>query len=478
MDSVLGWQYFNKDPAFTELKLRECRELVRRDRNHPCVILWEVSLNESDMPKSFIAQANAAAHEEYPSDQCYTAGWKNGYDVFIQARQSGGCRQITNQACLVSEYGDWEYYAQNAGFEQDKWNNLQPAERSSRQLRGDGEIRLLQQAFNFQEAHNDNLQTTAFADGVWAMFDYNRGYAPDLESSGVMDIFRLPKFSYWFFRSQRDAGEMVAGQKSGPMVFIANYWTPQSPLEVRIFSNCEEVALYLNNRLMERRRPDSSRVSARLKHPPFTFKLDRFEPGALRAVGYLGGHEAAQDERCSSGEINKLMLRFDLGGRPFAANRKDVIFCSAELLDSAGTVIPTAEVPVFFGISGQAQLIGHNPILSEAGTATILLESDTGSPKPTVFAVCLWNERDQTRILSAAASPDGNEVPDYRICYTMDGSEPSPASPVYSKPIPGVKHLRLALLVNSEVVASADSHNTAPSTKGNLIKQFQHASAN
>jgi len=50
-----------------------------------------------------------------------------------------------------------------------------------------------------------------------------------LESPGVMDIFRLPKFSYWFFRSQRDAGELIAGCSLGPVIYIANYWTADSP---------------------------------------------------------------------------------------------------------------------------------------------------------------------------------------------------------------------------------------------------------
>src|SRR4029077_5670203 len=105
------------------------------------------------------------------------------------------------------------------------------------------------------------------------------------------------KFSYWFFRSQRDAGEPVAGRPAGPVLFIANYWTPDSPREVRVFSNCDEVALYLNGKLIERRRPDSSRVSTNLKHAPFTFAIDRFEPGTLQAVGYRGGREAARFER-------------------------------------------------------------------------------------------------------------------------------------------------------------------------------------
>ncbi len=464
VDSIFGWQYFGKDPAFTDLKLQECRELVRRDRNHPCVILWEVSLNESDMPKSFIERANAIAHEEYPGDQCFTAGWKHGYDVFMQARQHGGCVGITNQPCLVSEYGDWEYYAQNAGLDQAKWKDLQPVERSSRQLRGDGEVRLLQQALNFQEAHNDDLKTTAFADGIWVMFDYNRGYAPDLESSGVMDIFRLPKFSYWFFRSQREPDELVAGKKIGPVIFIANDWTTNSPLDVRVFSNCEEVALYLYGRLLEKRRLDDSRVTTNLKHAPFTFHPAQFEPGTLRAVGYIGGHKAATYERQTPGQPDALVLHFDAGDKPFAANGKDMIFCRANVNDQNSTLVSTANEPVFFGVTGQAQLIGDNPISSEAGIATILLGSDVVNPKYTVYAMALIQDGDEIRILSAAASPDGKKVSDYKICYTTDGSEPVGTSLEYSRPVKGATQLRAAIFVHGQIAAHASYPATAPST--------------
>ena len=461
MDSILGWQYFGKDPAFTDLKLQECRDLIRRDRNHPSVILWEVSLNESDMPASFIQRAQAIAHEEYPGDQCFTAGWKRGYDVFIQARQHGGCIGITNQPCLISEYGDWEYYAQNAGLEQGKWKDLQPAERSSRQLRGDGEVRQLQQALNFQEAHNDDLKTTAFADGIWVMFDYNRGYAPDLESSGVMDIFRLPKFSYWFFRSQRDADEMIAGEKIGPMVFIANDWTAASPLEVRVFSNCEEVGLYLNGQLIEKRRPDTSRLTTHLKHAPFTFKLDRFQPGTLRAVGYVGGRKAAASERQTPGEISQLALQWDLGGQPFAKSGKDTVFVHAHLQDAAGVDVTTASAPVFFGVTGQTRLLGDNPIRSEAGIATILVESEQAASAGTVYALCLFKEKEEVRIVSAAAAVDGHRVSDYEIHFTTDGSKPSGESPLYVKPLKNASQLRAAILVNGQVVAVADSRASA-----------------
>jgi len=465
MNCLMGWQYFGKDPAFAELKYQETRQLIRRDRNHPCVILWEASLNESGMPKPFIERTHAIAHEEYPGDQMFTCGWTKGYDVFIQARQHGGCKNVKDQPCVVSEYGDWEYFAQNAGLEQHQWKDLQPAERNSRQLRGDGEVRLLQQALNFQEAHNDNLKTPAFADGIWVMFDYNRGYAPDIEASGVMDIFRLPKFSYWFFRSQRAPDDMIAGQPIGPVVFVANYWSPNSPREVRVFSNCDEVALHLNGKLIERRKPDTSRISTQLKHPPFTFNLDRFEPGTLKAVGYLGGKAVTSQERRTPGSPEKLALRFDLSGRQFASGSKDACFCYADLLDAHGTVVPTGEYPVFFSTDDQARLVGQNPTAVEAGTATALVESETVRPDCTVFALSMISDGVQTRIVSAAASPNGRKPAKYTVHYTTDGTEPTVTSSKYREPVRNAAQLRAAIVVNGKVVAHTNPTALAASTR-------------
>jgi beta-galactosidase len=378
LDPILGWQYNPATPQFEANRIQAVHELVRRDRNHPSVILWELSLNETRMKPDFIAELKAAGHEEFPGDQMFAAGWVNGYDVKFSSRQAGSTAEFKGAVIpgLISEYGDWEYYSGNAGLNQDAWQNLKKAERNSRQFRGDGEVRLLQQALNLQEAHNEDLATKAFADAYWVMFDYNRGYADDQEASGLMDIFRLPKFSYYFFQSQRDPGENFPGITGGPMVFAATYWNDKSPTDVRVFSNCGEVELFLNGKSLGRQKPDQNRISTNLAHPPFTFKVGQFQPGELKAVGYLHGQPAAQYTVKTPGAAKKIELALDLSGKPLAAGG-DLVFAHARIVDADGTMVPDASMPVKFTVTGDAQLIGDNPIAAEAGIATVLLKTGT-----------------------------------------------------------------------------------------------------
>jgi beta-galactosidase len=294
MNSLTGWQFFGNE-IFQKNAIQDIRDMARRDRNHPSVIFWEASLNETQMTESFMKEATQALKEELPFSHNYSACWidNNNYDIFIPARQHGQAPDYWTKynkvyrKIFIAEYGDWEYYAQNAGFNQKEFANLKEDERTSRQLRAHGEKRLLQQAYNFQEAANSNRKgINTIGEANWVMFDYNRGYSDDLESSGISDIFRIPKFAYSFYQSQRDANVILDTKlTSGPMLTIANNWTETSPLNITAYSNCEEVALYLNDVLVAKQKPLLNQNSDQLKHPPFLFKLDKFISGTLRAEG-------------------------------------------------------------------------------------------------------------------------------------------------------------------------------------------------
>ena len=380
IDAILGWQYFSEDKKFQTHIFQTAKDLIRRDRNHASVIAWEVSLNESWMPELFIDSLVNIAKKEYPGNQCFTAGWQSyGYDIYLQARQHRLQHYDPNlkKPYNVSEYGDWEYYAMNAGLNQDDWNGLLKEERSSRQLRSAGEKALLQQAKNIQEAHNDNLSTPAFADGYWVMFDYNRGYADDLESSGIMDIFRIPKPSFYFYKSQRDYDHPFGK----PMVYIANKWKKDSPLDVTVFSNCDEVELFLNGKSVGRKKPDTNRISDNLKHPPFTFNLKSFKKGKLVAKAFIKNKIVVTDIVISPEKPSKIKVVIDDNYIDLKKEDNDVFFVYANVVDENNTVISDFKGNIQFNIEGKGIFIGENPVKVEAGVASILLKTNTKNLK-------------------------------------------------------------------------------------------------
>lgn len=374
LPGIPGWQYFNPDPAFSTQVLKTCTDMVRRDRNHASVLAWECSLNETQMPDQLIDKLHQTVHREYPGDQAYSAGWvPQTYDVYLQARQHRleDKREKPNKALIVSEYGDWEYYAMNAGFNQTAWADLKEADRSSRQLLTDGEARLLQQAKNLAESHDDNFNTGAVADGYWVMFDYGRGYAPDLESSGIMSIDRLPKFSYDFFRSQRSPLETSAKWGGGPMVAIASYWQADSSPQVRVFSNADEVELFLNGRSLGRVKGGPSKTHPKLAHAPLEFDAGKFEAGELKAVAYLGGKKVAEHVVRTPAQPARLAVAVDdLGVKPVPG---DLVFLRARLLDANGTVVPESGQRVKFAAGAGYEIVGPDTVTTEAGIASVLV---------------------------------------------------------------------------------------------------------
>jgi beta-galactosidase len=385
MNSLTGWQFFGNE-TFQKNALQDIRDMARRDRNHPSIIFWEASLNETQMSESFMLEATKALKEELPFPRNYSACWidNENYDIFIPARQHGKAPDYwTNynngkRKIFIAEYGDWEYYAQNAGFTQKEFSNLKEEERTSRQLRSHGEKRLLQQAYNFQEAANSNRKgKQTIGEANWLMFDYNRGYSNDLESSGISDIFRIPKFAYSFYQSQRDADVILDTKlSSGPMVKIANNWTETSPLSVTAYSNCDEVALYLNDVLVAKQKPTINQNSDQLQHPPFIFNLDTFIPGTLRAEGLINGKKVVSNVVKTPETPAKIELAYDISSTPINPDFPDMIFVYAKIADANGTVIPTATNEITFSLlEGNAELIGENPVKAEAGIATIILKT-------------------------------------------------------------------------------------------------------
>ncbi len=386
---------WNNTTLFKERCYQNMRDLIRRDRNHPCVIAWELSLNEQwwDDP-AFSPTANAIGHAEYPGDQCYTAAWKDGgkygepaeFDIHI-ATPGAGARTYTGPLPLiVSEHGHWEYVNTGAAVDSDC-------------VRSDGELPMLSQAFNHMQSHNLNLeQPYIVGDGVFTAVDY---LAYD---SGILDFFRLPKFSAYFWQSQRDPSLLLPGLDSGPMIRIASYWKASSPSDVTVFSNCDEVKLYVNDVLVDTRTPDVNSNTAYVAHPPTTFSNVVFSAGELKAEGYIGGQLAATDIVNTPGTATHLELSI---AADQLASDGDVSLVHVSVLDANGTVVPDNSVTVTLQVTGgPAFIIGPAQRVAEAGIAGFLIRTDgnTGTVSLSATASGLTADAATVESLDAAGS--------------------------------------------------------------------------
>ncbi|MBK1878350.1 glycoside hydrolase family 2 TIM barrel-domain containing protein [Pelagicoccus mobilis] len=384
MNCIPGWQFLGGG-EFRDHCYQNARELIRRDRNHACVILWELSLNETEMDSEFMETLHAIGHEEFPGDQMYTCGWQDScFDVYIHARQHGKLHSWSNgdKAMVVSEYGDWEFYAANDGFDQTTGAGLLEDWANSRAFRGHGEAKLRQQALNHAIAHNDTMGSDAICDGQWGFADYPRGYHKTRAACGVVDFFRLPKYSHAFYRSQRRVEEGAED-----FVQIASGWTQDANRRVFVFGNGDEVRLVLNGKEVARQEPSSLWYTQHLKSPPFVFELPEFEPGELCAISYRDCLEVARDIVRTPSAPECLALDVVVGCDHPAKGEADVVAIHARVLDAGGNLCLGFEGRVHFEVKGAAELWTPADVKAESGIASVSLRYRK-SDVPVAVEVC------------------------------------------------------------------------------------------
>jgi beta-galactosidase len=386
MPCLPGWQYWNADTVFQDRCFQDLRDMVRRDRNHPCINVWESALNETSMTNAFAISCSTVVHTEYPGNQCYTSGgnWSSFVAAATIYNLYWGTGNAGNGIPILREYGDWEYGGNTS---------------TSRVQRSDGEVKMLVGVTNRMNSANSLFGSTdnTAAMNTWTGIDYNRGYATPTCYAGLLDLFRLPKFVYNFYESQRSPTDFQAGVQSGPYVFIANWWTPASPDSVTVFSNCSQVKLYLNGTLFATQSPDVSFVSGGTTvtclwpHPPFTFKNLPRTSGTLQADGLIGGVVVTSDTVKTPGTAVAVTVTIDTLGKPLVADGSDLVFVYASLRDANGTIVPTNGTMVTFSAAGPGTIIGTaaisaNPKSTLAGIAGALLQATRTAGAITVTA--------------------------------------------------------------------------------------------
>ncbi len=368
-----GWQFFSKDTAFTENTYRDIREMIRRDRNHPSVFLWETSLNESPTTAAWMQQAVQTARAEMPGGQLFVADdfnarSKNYYNVSYKVVNEDGTDPMPSRPFITREWGD-SWMADAA-----KENSL----RASRKYTEKGLINqcvLRQNALNGETSEaaggywdHGGLDANPRIAGyfVWSFNDYTRGSDPVTAFSGVTDLDRYEKFSYYQLQSMQDAHNPTYG----PMVYIASYNNqPALDSTIMIFSNCDAVQLYRNNRFCgEITRAENARTApfivAKGGSPYFLFYTGKYEPGELKAIGIMNGKATCTHIVKTPGKPHHLEIEIPEGHTAFLADGSSMTPFYVKVCDQDGTLVSNREAgqsyAVQLSVSGQGALIGGN----------------------------------------------------------------------------------------------------------------------
>lgn len=396
---IPGWHYYGDNDLFRSRVFSDIKNMIRRDRNRPSVIIWEAILNETWTPEEFLQKSYNITHEEYPGDMCYVPSDKNhskvNFDVIY------GWRTQKNRPSLSREYNDAIEQTYRPEDIYDPQKTHYRASRGTRRFYCGGEQGMLWSCRDREYCGISSLnghyglchKNEGFGGmAMWAGIDHNRGGGADhIAAVGVLDYFRLPKFTAELYRSQRDPNENLSmpNVESGPMVFIANFWTEKSTRDVWVFSNGEEVSLSLNGKEIAVHGPE--KPDSNHPHPRFVFNNVPWEPGVLKAEAKINGKVVAIHEVRTPGKPEKLELVADKMGIDFIADGSDILTVYAYVKDKNGTTCPEAYNTLRFSVKGEAIIVGDgdarigaNPVDAEAGIIAVLLQATTKPGKITL----------------------------------------------------------------------------------------------
>jgi beta-galactosidase len=334
--------------------MNRLERLIRRDRNHPSVVIWSVANEEFSVQGTPIGRRVARTMQDF-------------------IKQLDPTRPVTYPAPVGNEFNGinevievrgWNYHV---GQDMDDYHKAHPQQPNVGTEQGSTVgtrgIYANDAARGYVSAYDDNAPQWAqtaetwwsyFAPRpwlsggfVWTGFDY-RGEPtpygwPCINSHfGIMDTCGYPKDNYYYYQSWWTKARVC---------HILPHWNwpgkEGQDIDVRVLSNAEEVELSLNGRSLGKK---TMPVNGEAKW------LVKYEPGTLAAKGYKGGKVAVSSEVATTAPAAQIHLRSSRS--PLQADGEDVSVITVAVLDERNRVVPVATNLVQFELSGPGRILG------------------------------------------------------------------------------------------------------------------------
>ena len=370
LEEIPGWQHIGPEP-WKQIAIDNVGRMVRRDWNHPSIILWGVRINESLDDHSFYTRTNAFAH------------------ALDTTRQTGGIRYFQE-----SEFLEDVFTMNDFGFPLKKPNhprylNTEFVGHTFPTKTTDDDERQREHTLRHARIHNQLASDPQYAGGIgWCAFDYNThsnfGAGDRICYHGVTDIFRENKPAAGFYKSQCDPAEEVVLE---PAFHWASSDESVGFTKAVVCSNCDHLKFYLRElslesnpwKLVAELDPDREEF-LHLTYPPFVLELSKLDRkqfdiawGDLRIDGFIQGKQVISKSLSGAGDDRKFTLLAD--DRTLMADGADTTRVVLRVTDQFGAIRTYANDPIIFTLEGPAQLIGDNPFALIGGTGAVWIRA-------------------------------------------------------------------------------------------------------
>ena len=353
---------------FEDWHERDIASMVRRDRNHPSVVMWSIG---NEIPEQFRAPETQRALREAvlahdptrPITQAISTDWG-------EVRENWA--ELSDPAFLYLDVAGYNYLPElyepdharhpdrvilgTESFPKDALAYWQPVEEHPYVI-GD-----------FVWTAIDYLGESGLAHAVlsdqpnpfFMSWPWHNAWSGDLDIAG----FKKPQSYYRDVLWHRSPIEILVHEPiPHGLSEVLSWWGwpneerswnwaghEGEPLQVSVYSRCERVRLELNDVVVgERPVSEQTQLTATFAVP--------YEPGELRALCLDRGDVVAETTLETSGPATRLQLTAD---RPtITADRNDLAFVTVYVVDADGRRVPDAEIPVHFSVGGVGELVGQ-----------------------------------------------------------------------------------------------------------------------
>jgi len=388
-EELPGWSYIG-DEAWQELAVRDIKEMVRRDRNHPSIVMWGVRVNESANNPAFYERTTAAAKsldDSRPASGAIVGGrystkdWAEDVFAYNDYHKAPDASVDLKPPLPGVPYLVTEAVGQIIG--------VGPA--SAHKYRRAGEVALQQRQALFHAQAHDQARKHRHCAGVvaWCALDYGSliNSNNNVKCPGIADVFRIPKLGASFYQAQ-------ISPKVHPVIKPNFYWdfgaqTPRGPgNHAAIFSNCQRLEIFVDGKLLTVAQADRANFP-HLDYPPFfcDLDLDGLSKPELRIDAYVGESLALSRSFSSDPASDQFLLQSD--DVQLMADGADATRLEFKVADKFGEPRLYAQGEVSFTLEGPAVIVGDNPfsLTDSGGVGAIWIKSLPGKPgKITVTA--------------------------------------------------------------------------------------------